>query len=51
MQLENQEKVDRKVQPGPSKVELSANDDRHDRYRSWVVLLVWIIEKIIKKGG
>jgi len=26
-------------------------NERHERYRSWVVLIFWIIEKIIKKGG
>jgi len=25
--------------------------DRDERYRGWVVLILWIIEKIIKKGG
>lgn len=41
----------KKGRPGLLNLESNANDEKNDRYRSWVVIIIWIIEKLLKKGG
>jgi len=51
MQPEKPGTADKNVHAGRTEAALNANEDKHERYRSWVILIIWILEKLIKKGG